>query len=220
MPKRDELTCRVRPGQVYGKLKVISVFRETRGARRYTFAVCRHEDGTQRKVRTDHLISGASQGIANPSDWGGASRKHPGAFSSWMHMLDRCYNKGHVQYHRYGGRGILVCDRWRESFDAFLEDMGDRPAGTTLDRIDSDRGYDSGNCRWATIVEQNRNKTNRTKLTFRGQTMSVTEWAERLGIPRSVVFGRLKAGWTAERALIAPVRLRRWAKRPVDAAVA
>lgn len=81
-------------------------------------------------------------------------------YRSYAHMLERCNNSKHHQYKDYGGRGIMVCDRWRSNFAAFLADMGQRPLGTTLDRIENSRGYEPGNCRWATRKEQNQNSRN------------------------------------------------------------
>lgn len=86
-----------------------------------------------------------------------------GTFLSWKSMKARCRNPRVPDYPRYGGRGITVCDRWYESFDAFLADMGDRPDGLTLDRIDNDRGYEPGNCRWATKSDQSRNRRERQR---------------------------------------------------------
>ncbi len=80
----------------------------------------------------------------------------PGAYKSWLAMRARCLNPGAVQYHHYGGRGITVHPRWLASYEAFLADMGERPAGTSLDRINPNRNYEPGNCRWATRAEQAR----------------------------------------------------------------
>lgn len=83
---------------------------------------------------------------------------HSLTYSSWISMLSRCHNENRTNYHHYGGRGITVCPRWRESFENFLADMGERPAGKSIDRIDPDGNYEPDNCRWATQAEQLRNR--------------------------------------------------------------
>lgn len=80
-------------------------------------------------------------------------------YNSWLGMRERCSNPNHNRYRYYGGRGIRVCDRW-QSFAAFLADMGEKPAGTSIDRVDLDGDYEPGNCHWATATEQARNKSN------------------------------------------------------------
>lgn len=125
----------------------------------------------------------------------------------WAGMLQRCGNPSAENYSLYGGRGIRVCKRWCESFDAFYEDMGPRPgAGYQIDRIDNDGNYEPGNCRWATAKENSRNRRNNRRLTFRGETLTVAEWAERLKLTATVIYSRLSLGWSARRALTAPVR--------------
>jgi hypothetical protein len=83
---------------------------------------------------------------------------------SWAHMKNRCTNPNNDAWKHYGGRGIRVCDSWLESFEQFLADMGERPNGTSLDRIDVDGHYEPGNCRWATAVEQNNNQRRTRKV--------------------------------------------------------
>jgi hypothetical protein len=116
----------------------------------------------------------------------------------WRSMLTRCSN-GYVDYE---GRGIQVCDRWRENFENFIEDMGPRPGrGWSLDRIDVDGDYEPGNCRWATLKEQARNRQRVPKLTLDGETLTVAEWAEKLGMKRHNIYNRMKAGLPVEEVL-------------------
>lgn len=119
-------------------------------------------------------------------------------------MWDRCTRPTHRYFDRYGGRGIQVCERWK-SFDAFLTDMGPRPPGTSLDRIDNNGNYEPSNCRWTDSVTQLRNKPNVRKFIFEGEQLTVPQIAERVGIPTGVLGARLKTGWSLERAISVPV---------------
>jgi hypothetical protein len=113
-------------------------------------------------------------------------------------MRQRCGNPRHPAWDDYGGRGIKVCDRW-DRFENFLADMGERPAGTSLERIDNSRGYEPGNCRWATRTDQNRNTRASHNLTYDGQERSIAEWSEVTGIPYRTIMSRLRYGWSADR---------------------
>ena len=122
-------------------------------------------------------------------------------YAAWIDMKTRCGNEKIKGYHSYGGRGIKVCDTW-ESFENFLADMGERPAGLSLDRIDNNGDYAPDNCRWATKNQQARNKRNNRLLSFKGETRCLSEWAEIQGIKITTLFQRLYAyGWSTERAL-------------------
>ena len=223
MGKRSKLIDLVQVGQEYGKLTVKAIGTTDRhGLTLVCTCNCGHEKCKKETVkRANNVLKGLTQTCgagAGSEKYGGASRSSPhrNTYRSWEHMLDRCYNDKHPHYRYYGGRGISVCQRWKDSFVAFLADMGDRPDGLTLERIETDLNYEPGNCKWATFTEQNRNKTNGTKLTFENETLSVTEWSERKSIPRSVLFSRINLGWSVERTLTTPVRFRRWAKRPLE----
>lgn len=129
-------------------------------------------------------------------------------------MKQRCYNPKKPCFLRYGGRGITVCSRWLESFENFLADMGPRPVGTSLDRINNGGNYEPGNCRWATAKEQQRNTRYNVKITVGGITKSVTEWSELNNIPRAAIFQRLKLGWPVKKAVTTPTwTVTRWTRR-------
>lgn len=126
-------------------------------------------------------------------------------YISWVAMLSRCSDPNATKFARYGGRGIVVCERWK-SFENFLADMGERPPGTSIDRVDLNGNYEPGNCRWATDKEQCRNRTTNKRLTLNGKTLCVAEWSELYGLPYSLVAVRLRSGWTLEEALSRPSR--------------
>jgi hypothetical protein len=121
-------------------------------------------------------------------------------YRSWYSMLSRCRNPNTPCYAYYGGRGIRVHHRWND-FAAFFADMGERPDGTTLDRINSDWNYEPGNCRWATRKEQSRNRAYTLKLTASGQTKTVSEWSEITGVKAATIQYRKRAGWSDEEAI-------------------
>ena len=123
------------------------------------------------------------------------------AYRSYRAMLARCKDVNHKEFANYGGRGISVCDRWVAGFEFFLSDMGKRPAGTSIDRINSDGNYEPGNCRWATSEEQAKNKKVTKTITHNGLTNTITEWGKILGIPRDRISLRLKRGKSVEQAL-------------------
>lgn len=119
-------------------------------------------------------------------------------------MIARCTDPEHHNFHQYGGRGIAVCQRWLDSSSAFIEDMGPRPAGATLERIDNNGGYSPENCRWASRGEQNRNRRNNVHVTYRGERMIVTDACRAAGLPLVAVLKRLARGWSEEDALTIP----------------
>ena len=118
----------------------------------------------------------------------------------WAQMKDRCENPNSTGFHRYGGRGITVCSRWQD-FENFINDMGPRPVGKSLDRIDNDGPYSPENCRWASCEEQMRNTRTNTKITHNGKTMCLVEWCEYLGVSRHLIMKRMKNGMSFEDAI-------------------
>lgn len=130
----------------------------------------------------------------------------------WRHMKERCYSENCVSYHRYGGRGITVCDEWKNSFQTFCEwalkngfDPDADRFECSLDRIDNDGDYTPENCRWVDIKTQQRNRRNNRIIEFCGARKTATEWAELVGIERRTMLKRLKSGWSIEAALTTPL---------------
>lgn len=127
------------------------------------------------------------------------------AHRSWEQMKQRCQDPNCKDYPWYGGRGIKVCDRWQQ-FVNFHADMGDRPEGMSLDRVDNEGDYEPGNCRWATKFEQKHNRSDNVNLTFAGKTQCLAVWARELGLHFETLRHRLLRGWSTERTLTTPVR--------------
>jgi hypothetical protein len=192
----------VKVGSEFGNLTVERLERElTRGGKVW-FAYCRRTDGELKKVRARKLATGHTSGmIEKRKFYNGLTREHGSEYQSYNHMMDRCYNESHPHYKSYGGRGIKVCDRWRESFQSFLEDMGNRPDGTSLDRRDGDGDYSPENCKWATQVEQNNNRRNNLMLTIYEKTMTAGQWARIADIPFRKIHKRKRAGWSDKEAI-------------------
>lgn len=135
---------------------------------------------------------------------------HP-LFYLWKGMRQRCENPKTTEFRLYGGRGIKVCERW-QNFANFLADMGDRPSGASLDRINNDGNYEPGNCRWATPKQQGLNTRKTWKISYAGETMSLRDWAARLGMSKNGLKERL-AKWPLEKALTVPPESNRGRRR-------
>jgi hypothetical protein len=129
-------------------------------------------------------------------------RKHP-LYKTWVEMRYRCDNPKKHNYSYYGGRGIKVCDRWR-SFQFFLEDMGPRPEGATLDRIDVNGDYEPSNCRWASKLEQANNARSNRKLVVNGEVIGLCQAAEKYGVLAGTIWFRLESGWNDQDAATMP----------------
>jgi hypothetical protein len=127
----------------------------------------------------------------------------------WMSMNQRCNNPNHKSYKDYGGRGIKVCERWK-SYENFVADVGYRPAkGLQLDRIDNERGYEPGNCCWATPRQNCNNRRSSRYLEFGGERLTVAQWADRLAGSRAALKKRIQNGWSVADALTRPFKAQR-----------
>ena len=142
------------------------------------------------EIRCNRVTHGATIGGKSP------------AYVSWLTMRYRCFNTVQKRYYRYGGRGITVCNRWRNSFENFLADMGERPEGLTLDRINNDGDYTPENCRWATYEEQANNTPRNRYITLNGMTLSVSQWSRKINLHPQTIYSRLNRGCSPEDALM------------------
>ena len=121
-------------------------------------------------------------------------------YASWKGIKERCLNKNCKDYKNYGGRGITICPEWL-TFENFYNDMGKRPIGLSIDRINNNGNYCKENCHWATIEEQANNKRTNHLITYQGKTQTLAQWEKELEISRGIIRGRLKLGWSVEKAL-------------------
>lgn len=200
-------------GLEFGKWQVIAIgacsVASNSAASRW---LCRCDCGTERLVLAQNLLSKKSQScgrcvatrraldVKHPAEvlW---IKRHKPTYGSWEKMKYRCCNPAYEKYHRYGGRGIVVCSRWMYSFENFLADMGERPEGKTLDRIDVNGNYEPNNCRWATVAEQNRNTSKTVRVTFMGQDMVLQDLAVQEGVGWKSVKLRIDKGHSVEEAV-------------------
>lgn len=187
---------RLNPGDRFGKLELLGYH----GGHKWH---CRCDCGEQVAVRTHQMVNGRAtscgchQRVANFKH--GLSRSRE--YRAWIDIKSRCLNPDHAEYHWYGGRDITIAPEWRDSFEAFFAEVGHRPAGHSIDRIDNARGYEPGNCRWATPAEQNRNIRRNRWYTHDGKTMVLPDWSKETGLNLSTLHARLRRGLTFEEAI-------------------
>jgi hypothetical protein len=195
-------------GLKFGRLTAIEPIERKRNG--HIVYACDCECGGKASVTNSNLKAGhtLSCGCFRLQRIYESNRKHGRSgtplYRVWSQMHDRCYLRSAPNYLWYGGRGIRVVDRWHE-FENFLADMGERPKGMSIDRIDSNGDYGPENCRWATKAEQSRNTRRNRFVTHEGRTQTVTDWERELGVNSDTIGKRLRKGWSVERA-IAPSR--------------
>lgn len=170
-----------RTGQRFGRWVVV----ERHPQKKLVRWICRCDCGKQRAVVAGDLVSGRSKscGCLRLESSGKSLRKiHKREYHSWIGMRQRCLYSGHIEFHRYGGRGISICSQWMASFENFLKDMGVCPDGYSLDRINLDGPYSPQNCRWATKAEQSVNTSRNVHVELDGERMTLKQLATKIGI--------------------------------------
>lgn len=210
-PRRINLT-----GQTFGRLTVrCSAESRGKGVNRRAYWLCDCSCGATVEIPTKSLRNGStvSCGCLKRERIGDARRTHGMSetkeFRAWCSMRQRCEDATNRLYYRYGGRGIRVFEKWRNSFEAFFADVGPAPSPDhSIDRINNDGNYEPGNVRWSTRTEQNQNKSTNRIITYNGTSGTLAEWSERTGISAQILYDRLTAGWTVERLLHQPVQRR------------
>jgi hypothetical protein len=128
----------------------------------------------------------------------------------WISIKDRCFNKDSQHWKDYGGRGITMCEEWKDDFEAFLRYMGRRPSPAhSIERLRNGEGYSPSNCAWATHAEQQNNRRSNRVIEHQGQRLTIAQWVRETGLPRHVIVSRLQGGWEVEIALTTPHRPKR-----------
>ena len=185
-----------------------------RGAARTVQVRCRCECGTEfsadryrvrrGRIKSCGCLRRAGQGACAPTH----RQSNTSEYRTWASIKRRCYLTTDHSYDRYGGRGIVMCDRWRNSFVNFYSDMGPRPSPKhSIDRIDNNGPYAPENCRWATAVAQSNNRRSNRVVTFGGISKTLSQWARDTNTNAFALYARINTlGWSVERALTTPVR--------------
>lgn len=199
-------------GQRFGRLRVLESAGSANGVSRW---LCRCDCGNEKVVLGKDMRSGNTSSCGclsrevNGNRTHGRSQSKP--YKVWKSMVKRCVNPKDPAYARYGGRGIVVCSRWRfgegglSGFECFISDMGERPEGLTVERVNNDGNYEPENCRWDTRRAQSRNKRDNGKVKFRGKIYSWAELGDISAASADAVRSRIMyRGWDVERAVSTP----------------
>lgn len=202
-------------GRNYGRLKVLSFYKSINGHSRW---LCQCSCENKKVVEVSSLNNGTTKscgclrnelrslsvithGHTRKNEKGGHRTSE---YATWEAMKARCCNPNDKGWKDYGGRGIVICERWMR-FENFFADMGKRPKGKSINRVNNSLGYYKENCKWSSPKEQQRNTRANVLLTFQGKTQPLIVWTEELKIPMECLRARIKRNWTTERALLTPV---------------
>ena len=184
-------------GERFGRLIVLSRAPNNKTTTRW---LCLCDCGTTKAINATCLTKEITKscGCLRKEKTGKQFSRHgmsdSSEYSIWLAMRRRCYDKNNKDFLRYGGRGIVVCDRWKDSFQNFYADMGNKPNGCSIDRIDVDGNYSPENCKWSNAIEQANNKSTNHYITYGAETHTIAEWARIGGIPQPALHQRIKSG--------------------------
>lgn len=205
-------------GQKFGRLTVVKRVEDyvSPSGQKLVQWLCECECGNKTIVQSCILRHGktASCGCLRNEVVSKINTKHGQAhtrpYKTWKNMIARCYHKNYKNYKNYGGRGIQVCEEWKNDFVSFYNwaISNGYTDNLTLDRINTDGNYEPNNCRWVSMKEQDRNRRTNRLLTYNGETHCYAEWEQLLNFGRGMVWNRLNRGWSIEKALTTPVKQR------------
>lgn len=197
-------------GQKFGYWTVVERRDKIRNNGKHRGAwLCRCDCGTEMAIDQNNLLSGKSRscGCLRKELQSDRQMTHGESgtrlYNIWCAIKRRCYNRNTKEYPRYGGRGISMCEEWRNSYESFMQWAFDNGynQGLTIDRIDNDGDYSADNCRFVTMQEQCNNRSSNRLYTYNGETHNVTEWSNIVGVSAKTIFSRLYNGWSFERAI-------------------
>lgn len=208
-------TIKIKEGVRIGRLLILErIDKRDNRNQNHIYYRCLCTCGNQPLIPRSSLLAGRTYSC-------GCQRKEKSKYSNKTHglsktrtyriyhaMMQRCYDKTQKGYPRYGGNGIGVCERWRESFENFFEDMGECPSPKySIDRIDNNKGYSPDNCRWATINQQARNTRKAVLIKYHGEERPLADVADEIGMYYGTLYYRIFSyGWTVERAINTPIK--------------
>ncbi len=199
-------------GQTFNYFTILKIADSIiQNGRRFRAFECQCKCGTIKKIIATSVISGKTKScgcyrvdinvLKDPKN----RKSRSFEYRTWVRIIKRCHNPKDKDYKWYGAKGIVVCEEWRNSFEAFLDHIGKKPVDKdSIDRINGTKGYEPNNVRWATHVEQHRNQSNNRLIKYQGQEKCIAEWAEILKIDRHLIDCRLANGWSFEDAVTIP----------------
>ena len=201
-------------GQKFGRLTVISfhhskyyISKDMR-KRKCEWYLCKCDCGKEKIVNKNDLMSGhtSSCGCLQKENASKANKKHgfvkSRIYGIWIGIKKRCFNSNHKGYKNYGGRGIVMCDKWKNDFIEFYKwaIINGYKDNLTIDRINNEGNYEPSNCRWVTLTEQARNRRNTRFITYNGERLCMKDWAKKLGLNYKLVSAKINKGWPIKKA--------------------